>query len=311
MGKSGRQLPTPEERQVTSQEEQMLNSLVERVNAAKLTEKDPDAEGLLQRGFSSNPDAVYVLAQTVLVQNIALEQAHGQLTESQKRVVELQQKVEQLQTQQSSHSGSFLGSLLGHKDPPPPPAPPQQQYQQAPQQPAYQPVYTPQAAPGYQAPYNPAPQYPAAQYAPIPPNEPSFLRSAAATAAGVAAGALLFEGVEDMLHGGYYRPGFGYGYGYPAYGVGYGGWGVSGIGFGPEVIVEQPIIEQPIVEQPIQETVVENNYYDSGNGQNFQNSGQDANWIDDSGSNFDSGSDSGSFDSGGFDSGSGGDSGGF
>ncbi len=296
----------------------MLNSLVERVNAAKLTEKDVDAEGLLQRGFSSNPDAVYVLAQTVLVQNIALEQAHGQLTESQKRVVELQQKVEQLQTQaqHSSHSGGFLGGLLGHKDAPPP-APAQPAYQQAPQQPAYQPVYTPQAAPGYQAPYNPAPQYPAPQYTPVPANEPSFLRSAAATAAGVAAGALLFEGVEDMLHGGYYRPGFGYGYGYgyPGYGVGIGGWGMPGIGFGPEVIVEQPIIEQPIIEQPVQERVVENNFYDSGGGQNFQDAGpdlsQDTSWNDDSGTSYDSGSDSGSFDSGGFDSGSGGDSGGF
>ena len=217
----------------------MLNSLVERVNATKLTEKDIDAEGLLQRGFGLNPDAVYVLAQTVLVQNIALEQARGQLTESQNRVVELQQKVEQLQTQaqQPAHSSSFLGSLLGHKDAPPPPPqpqqyqqPPQQQCQQPPQQSAYQPVYTPQGAPGYQAPYNPAPQY-----IPVPPSEPSFLRSAAATAAGVAAGALLFEGVEDILHGGYWRPGLGYGYGYPGYGVGYGGWGVPGvgIGFGP------------------------------------------------------------------------------
>ena len=130
---------------MTSQEEQMLNSLVERVNATKLTEKDADAEGLLQRGFSSNPDAVYVLSQSVLVQNIALEQARAQLTESQQRVVELQQKVEQLQqqAQQPAHATSFLGSLLGHKDPPP-------------QQPAYQPVYTPQA-PQYQTPYNPAP----------------------------------------------------------------------------------------------------------------------------------------------------------
>jgi len=297
---------------VTSQEEQMLNSLVERVNAAKLTEKDADAESLLQRGFSLNPDAVYVLAQSVLVQNIALEQARGQLTESQNRVVELQQKVEQLQTQaqQPAQSHSFLGSLLGHKDPPPPQPqqppqrqyqqPTQQQYQQPPQQSAYQPVYTPQGAPGYQAPYNPPPQY-----APIPPSEPSFLRSAAATAAGVAAGALLFEGVEDILHGGYWRPGFGYGYGgygYPGYG---GGWGVPGVGFGfgPEVIVEQPIIEQPVIEQPI----IENNYYDAGGGGNSQ----DTSWDDDSGSGYDSGSDGGSFDSGGSDSGSGGDSGGF
>jgi len=287
---------------VTQQEEEMLNSLVERVNATKLTEIDPDAAGLLQRGFCENPNAVYILAQSVLVQNIALEHARAQLTQAQEQVKLLQQQ----QAQQPAHS-SFLGSLLGHRDPAPPPPPP-------PAQPAYQPVYTPPAAQQYQTPYNPAPGYgnqavAPPQYVPVPANQPSFLRSAAETAVGVAAGALLFEGVEEMLWGGYYaRPVLGYGY--PGYGVGMGGWGMPGIGFGmgPEVIVEQPIIEQPIIERPIEETVVNNNYYDSpgGGGQS-----QDTSWNDDSGSGYDGGSDSGSFDSGGFDSGSGGDSGGF
>jgi len=309
---------------VTQQEEQMLNSLVERVNATKLTEKDPDAAGLLENGFSANPDAMYVLAQSVLVQNIALEHAHAQLTESQQRVVELQQRVEQLQTQaqQPAHSSSFLGNLLGHRDPAPPP--PAQPAYQATHQATYQAPYqagSASPAQGYQTPYNPPPAaygnpgYAAPQYAPVPANQPSFLRSAAETAVGVAAGALLFEGVEDMLYGGYYRrPAFGYGY--PGYGMG--GWGMPGIGFGmgPEVIVEQPIIEQPIIEQPIyerpvEEAVVNNNYYDSnGGGQS-----QDTSWNDDSGSGYDGGSDSNSdsssFDSGGFDGGSGGDSGGF
>src|ERR1700733_14982335 len=114
----------------------MLNSLVERVNSTQLTEKDPDAAALLERGFSGNTDAVYVLAQSVLVQNIALEQAHAQLTQAQDQIQQLQQK--------PAHATSFLGSLLGHRDPAPP-------------QPAYQPVYTPQAAPEYQTPYNPPP----------------------------------------------------------------------------------------------------------------------------------------------------------
>ncbi len=293
-----------EEQIVTQQEEQMLTSLVERVNATKLTEKDPDAAALLQRGFSANPDAVYILAQSVLVQNIALEHAHAQLSEAQGQVKQLQEQ----QAQQPAHSTSFLGSLLGHRDPAPPPPPPPQ--------PAYQPVNAPPAQ-GYQTPYNPPAGYgnqgygnqgyAQQQYVPVPANQPSFLRSAAETAVGVAAGALLFEGVEDMLYGGYYRrPAFGYGY--PGYGVGIGGWGMPGIGFGmgPEVIVEQPIIEQPIVERPVEETVVNNNYFDSNDG---GGQSQDSNWNDNSGSGYDNGSDSD--DSGGFDSGSGGDSGGF
>jgi hypothetical protein len=307
----------------------MLNSLVERVNSTQLTEKDPDAAALLERGFSGNADAVYVLAQSVLVQNIALEQAHGQLTEA-------RQQIEQLQ-QRPAHTTSFLGSLLGHRDPAPPP-PPQ--------------AYTPQGAPEYQTPYNPppppyggpgyggpgyggpvygGPQYGGPGFGGPPPGQPSFLRSAAQTAAGVAAGALAFEGVEALLHGGF---------GHPGMGMGMGGWGMPGVGFGmgPGMGMGMgPGMGMGMgmgYERPIEENVV-NNYYDSpggGHGGDFDRGGreehfhesvgngggqvQDASWNDDSGnggSGFDGGG--GGFDdgggSGGFDSGSGGDSGGF
>jgi hypothetical protein len=294
---------------VTSQEEQMLNSLVERVNATQLSEKDPDAATLLQQGFAKNPDAMYVLAQSVLVQNIALEQAKAQLTQAQQQVQQLQ-----TQAQQPAHATSFLGSLLGHRDPAPPPPP------------AYQPVYTPQSAPEYQAPYNPppgyqpgyqpgypAPPYPGPpyggpQYAPA--GQPSFLRSAAQTAAGVAAGALAFEGVESLLHGGF---------GHPGMGMGMGGWGMPGIGMGMGPGMG--------FDRPVEETVV-NNYYDSPGQGNFEHGGgehfhesasdggsqlSDASWNDNSGGGFDSGDSGSGFDDGGgggFDGGGGGDSGG-
>jgi uncharacterized protein len=302
-----------EEYSVTSQEEQMLNSLVERVNSTQLTEKDPDAAALLERGFSANSDAVYVLAQSVLVQNIALEQAHGQLQQAQQQIQQLQQ--------QPPRATSFLGSLLGHHDPAPPP--PQQ-------------VYVPQAAPEYQTPYNPPPPpyggpayggpgyagpppYGGPQYGPPMSGGSSFLRGAAQTAAGVAAGALAFEGVEALLHGGF---------GHPGMGMGMGGWGMPGVGYGMGPGMGY--------ERPMEETIVNNNYYDSpGGGQgdfgreeHFHEGGgqmQDASWGNDSGSGFDGGSgggsdfgDSGGSDfgdsgGGGFDDGGsgGGDSGGF
>jgi hypothetical protein len=291
---------------VTSQEEQMLNSLVERVNSTQLTEKDPDAAALLQRGFGSNPDSVYILAQSVLVQNIALEQARAQLSQAQDQIAQLQQQ----SAQQPARATSFLGSLLGHRDPVPPPP-----------QPQYQPVYTPQVAPQYETPYNPGPAYqgqpyggPQAgpYYGAAPAGQPSFLRSAAQTAAGVAAGALAFEGVEALLHGGF---------GHPGMGMGMGGWGMPGVGYGmgPGMGMGMGY------ERPMEETVV-NNYYDSP-GQGFEHGGEhhfhesagdgggqvsDASWGD-SGSGFDSGNDGGSgFDGGGgFDGGSGGDAGGF
>ncbi|HTD54992.1 MAG TPA: DUF2076 family protein, partial [Silvibacterium sp.] len=157
---------------MTPQEQSMLEDLVRKVNETKLTEKDPEAEQLLKEGLAGDPDAVYKLAQTVLIQNLALNQARAQI-----------QQLQQAQQQpQPARATSFLGGLLGHRDPPPPPVQPQ--YQQVP----YQPV-PPQ--------YAPAPAY----YAEPPSAAGSFLRSAATTAAGVAAGALAFEGIESLFHG--------------------------------------------------------------------------------------------------------------
>ena len=215
---------------MTPQEEQLLNSLAERVNQTQLQEKDPDAEALLNRELGGNQDALYILAQSVLVQNIALEQAKAQVTQ-------LQQQVQQAR-QQPARATSFLGNLLGHRDPAPPPQPtylpPQQGY-----------VPPPPPPPGYVD-----PQY-QQQYAPV--GQPSFLRGAMQTAAGVAAGALAFEGVEAVLHGigGFGRPGFGFG----GPGMGMGGFG-RGPGMG---------LMGGGFERPVEETVI-NNYYDEPGG---------------------------------------------
>jgi uncharacterized protein len=183
---------------LTPQEEQLLNSLIERINQTPLDEKDPDAEALLNQKLAPNPDALYMLAQTVLVQNIALDQARAQ-------IAQLQQ-----QRPQPAHATSFLGRLLGERDPAP-----QTQYQQA-SAPPYQPV--PQyAPPGQQYPPYGQPQYQQVQYVPV--GQPSFLRGAMQTAAGVAAGALAFEGVESILHG-FGHGGFGTGYGMGGFGMG-------------------------------------------------------------------------------------------
>ncbi len=205
---------------MTPQEEQLLSSLIERVNQTQLQEKDPDAEALINQKLGPNPDALYMLAQTVLVQNIALDQARAQ-------VGQLQQQVQQQQRPQPAHTTSFLGRLLGEHDQVPQPQ------QQAPPPPAYQPV--PQYAAPQGQPYPPygQPQYAQTQYVPVG-GQPSFLRGAMQTAAGVAAGALAFEGVESILHG------FGHG------GFGGPGYGMGGFGMG---------------ERPVEE-VINNNYYD-------------------------------------------------
>jgi hypothetical protein len=217
---------------VTPQEQELLKSLTQKINQTQLQEKDPDAENLLGHELGANPDALYILAQTVLVQNIALDQAKAQ-------VAQLQQQLQQAQQSrpQPAHTTSFLGRLLGDRDPQP--GPPQQPQQAPPYQPV--PQYSqPQYAP-------PPPQYAQPQYAPVQSAQPSFLRGAMQTAAGVAAGALAFEGVESIVHG------FGHG--------GYGP-GMAGMGMGPGMGLGG-------YERPVEETVV-NNYYDEPGNRGFE-----------------------------------------
>jgi hypothetical protein len=203
--------------------------LTQRINQTQLQEKDPDAQNLLGRELGANSDALYIMAQTLLVQNLALEQ--------------LKSQVAQLR-QQPPHASTFLGRLFGDKDDPQtaPPAPPQPQYR-APQPQYQQPQQGWQAVPNYQqAPPYQQTQYPPPQYAAAPAGQPSFLRGAMQTAAGVAAGALVFEGVESLMHG----------FGHGGYG---GGWGGPGFGMGPVGGFGGGF------ERPVEETVV-NNYYD-------------------------------------------------
>jgi hypothetical protein len=181
---------------MTPQEQEMIGDLIDRVQKTQLAEKDMDAEQMLQQGLGQNPDALYILAQTVLVQKYALEQAQAQLAQAKAQIEQMQQHPE------PKHATSFLGSLLGRNEAPaPPPPPPPQGYPPAPQgYPQYAPV-----GGGYGA--------------PLGAGGGGFLRNAMQTAAGVAAGALAFEGIESLMHG------FGHAAGY---GQGFGGFGGEG-----------------------------------------------------------------------------------
>jgi len=164
---------------MTPQEQEMLQGLIQRVNQTQLPEKDLDAEQMLQQTLGRNPDALYILAQTVLVQQYALDQAKQQL--------------DQLR-QQPRRSTSFLGNLLGRDEQPAQAAPPPPPYAQ----PQYVPVsgYAPAYGSGYGM-----------------PASGGFLRGAMQTAAGVAAGALAFEGIESLMHGFGHSAGYGSNFG--------------------------------------------------------------------------------------------------
>ncbi len=171
---------------MTPQERDLLQSLADRIAATPAPQRDPEADALIREKLGTRPDSLYILTQTVLIQEIALNQANARLHELEQQHAPPPQPT------------SFLGKLFGAGAAPRPQAPPPQNYA-----PPYAPQYTPQ----YDA---PPPQYQAGPF-----QGSSFLRSAASTATGVAAGALAFEGIEALFghHGGGFGGGYGEGFG--------------------------------------------------------------------------------------------------
>lgn len=180
---------------MTPQERDLLTNLVNRLRQSPAQDIDREAEAMINDLVRAKPETPYVLAQTVLIQDYALNQAQA-------RIAELERQVRQ---PEPKREGSFLSAIFGSgKDPQPQSAPrPQPSYQP---QPAYQPQ--PTYAPAQAGPWGAAPAA-APQYFAQPAGQPSFLRSAAATAAGVAGGALLFQGIESLIGGGHGAGGFG------------------------------------------------------------------------------------------------------
>lgn len=188
---------------MTPQEQQMIDQLVERIRSTPVAAKDLAAEARLQQGLAGYPDAIYVLAQTVLVQQYGLQQAQA-------RIADLQAQVDALQQQRAAppaSGGSFLSHLFGGAGAP-------AQAPSQPQAPPYQPVtntgYAPGGMPYGGQPMYSQPMYPAPMYA--QPMGGGFLQGALQTAAGVAAGEMAFAGMESLFHG-FGGGGFGGGYG--------------------------------------------------------------------------------------------------
>jgi hypothetical protein len=141
------------------EERDLIVGLFGRLKSFESQPRDPEADRLIAQSIESQPGAPYLLVQTVLVQEQALKGAQA-------RIAELEAKVT------AASAPGFLASApkigpWGNAS-----VPPTQPMQQ--QAPAAR-AYAPQAAGG------------------------GFLRQAMMTAAGVAGGALLFEGIRNMM----------------------------------------------------------------------------------------------------------------
>jgi hypothetical protein len=188
---------------MTPQERELIEGLFQRLKAADTPQKDREAEDLINKRTVEIPATPYLLVQTALVQEHALAAA-------QQRISQLEKEVESAKTQtQAGGAGtSFLGGLLGGG-----------RWNQGGAAPS-----AGAAAPARSSVPITAPAgAPAPSYAAAPPAGGGFLQSALTTAAGVAGGALLFDGISSLLF--HHQSPFS-----PYVGAGFGGspWGGGG-----------------------------------------------------------------------------------
>jgi hypothetical protein len=190
---------------MTSEERDLITGLFNRLRGADTQPHDADAESLIQQSVASQPNAPYLFVQTLLVQEHALMNAQARI-----QALEQQLAAAAARAQPAPHSGGFLSGLFGGSSTPAPANIPPQSL----------PAAIPSAA---------NPPYPSTVNLPASAGG-GFLRGALSTAAGVAGGALLFQGIEDLL--GHRSGAFGYGLG----GGGGGGFMDTGFGGRPEIV---------------------------------------------------------------------------
>ena len=84
---------------MTPEERQMLTDLANKVAQTLAPPIDKEAEELIRTRIGSRPDALYLMSQTVLIQNMALEQAKQQI-----------QQLQQASRTPAASSSSFIGN---------------------------------------------------------------------------------------------------------------------------------------------------------------------------------------------------------
>ena len=184
---------------MTEQERQLIESLAARLRNSPTPEVNPEAEDLIRRTIASKPHALYILTQTVLLQEIALNQAKAKATPPPSFLGDAAPAGNWGRDGRlnagSGFGCAYRGSSYQTGVPPAPPPVPQQTWGQVqPQQAGWVVSGQPQS------------------------RMSSFLQGAAETAAGVVAGEMAFSALSSIFghHGGGFLGGGG-GWG--------GGWG--------------------------------------------------------------------------------------
>lgn len=192
---------------MTPQEREVITGIFDRLKGAATQQRDPEAERYIADLVRQQPYATYALAQSVYVQEQALDNMQAEIEQLRGEIAQLQQAAQQAAQQaqqQQTGGGSFLGGLFGGGARSQAPAAPAAQPGPWNRQPAggmpMQAAPEPQPAP---SPWSRAGAAPAQAQAPAQQGGGSgFLGSALTTAAGVAGGMVVGNMLMNAFKGG-------------------------------------------------------------------------------------------------------------
>ncbi|WP_198919408.1 DUF2076 domain-containing protein [Pseudomonas chlororaphis] len=200
---------------MNSEEQTLIDGLFSRLQQAEKDSapRDAQAETRIKEHLARQPAAGYFMTQAILVQEAAIKSLDEQNKQLTQQVQQLQAELQQARSQAAapapSSGGGFLSSIFGggSRDPQPAPTPSAPASSGGGWREPARPAFSPQPQQNFGAPQQNYPQqsYPQQNYA-APQQAPaaagsSFLGGALKTAAGVAGGVMLAQGLSSLFHG--------------------------------------------------------------------------------------------------------------
>jgi hypothetical protein len=193
---------------MNSEEQTLIDGLFSRLQQAETDSapRDAQAEARIKEHLTRQPAAGYFMTQAILVQEAAIKSLDEQNKQLTQQVQQLQAELQQAkaQTAAPAPSGGFLSSIFGGASRDPQPAPTQSAVPSSggwrePGRPSFssQPPQQNFGAPAPQQNFGAPPQQ---NYAPQQPVGSGFLGGALKTAAGVAGGVMLAQGISSLFH---------------------------------------------------------------------------------------------------------------
>ncbi|MBI6910246.1 DUF2076 domain-containing protein [Pseudomonas palleroniana] len=188
---------------MNSEEQTLIDGLFSRLQQAETDSapRDALAEARIKEHMTRQPAAGYYMTQSILVQEHAIKSLDAQNKQQAQQIQQLQDELQQARSQAAQpapSSGGFLSSIFGGGSRDPQPA------QSAPastgggwREPGRPSFGQPAPQQNYAA---PPPNYQQPQQAPAAPIGSGFLGGALKTAAGVAGGVMLAEGISSLFN---------------------------------------------------------------------------------------------------------------